>query len=70
MAAKLTITRAGNCLTLTDGAAIRKTSCASPAAAKALETRLRNNPTMARRWMKTTEPVQLVLPLPTPEPTE
>jgi hypothetical protein len=64
--AKLTIARAGNVVTATDGKRTRQSICAGQTSAKSLETKLKNDPAMARRWMKATEAVQLVLPLPEP----
>ncbi len=60
---KLTITCAGNTVTVTDGKRTRQSSCASPASAKGLASRLKNDPVFAARWMRAYEAVQLVLPL-------
>ena len=58
----ITVTISGNTITVTDGARTRHSSCASPASAKSLATRLKNDPSFARKWMKVIEPVQLDLP--------
>ena len=65
---KLTITQAGGVVTVTDGRRTRQSHCANSGAAKALATRLHNNPGMARKWFDTPEPTQLELPLPEPSP--
>jgi len=63
---KIIVTRAGNTLTVTDGTCTRQSVCASAGAAKSQETRFRNDPPYAARWLKAFEPVQLDLPLPLP----
>ena len=63
---KIAVSRAGNTVTVTDGTNTRQSVCATTGAAKGQETRLRNNPAMAARWLVAFEPVQLELPLPLP----
>ena len=60
--AKITITREGNTLTVTDGRRTRLSSCASSAAAKSLASRMTNDPVFAAMWMGFNDPVQLRLP--------
>ena len=63
---KIIVTRAGNTLTVSDGKRTRQSVCATTGAAKGQETKLKNNPTYAARWLVAFEPVQLDLPLPLP----
>ena len=60
--AKITITREGNTLTVTDGRRTRLSSCANAAAAKSLASRMTNDPMFAAKWMGFNDPVQLALP--------
>ena len=59
---KITITREGNTLTVTDGRRTRLSSCANAAAAKSLSSRMNNDPAFAAKWMGFNDPVQLPLP--------
>jgi hypothetical protein len=61
--AKLTITRTGSAITATDGTRERCAVCAGPHAADILEERLKKDRTFAAKWLKSTSPVQLHLPL-------
>ncbi len=63
--AKITVSRAGNTLTVTDGKRTRQSVCATTSAAKGQETKLKNYPALAARWLVAFEAVQLELPLPT-----
>ena len=63
---KITVTRAGNTLTVSDGKRTRQSVCATTSAAKGQETKLKNYPALAARWLVAFEPVQLDLPLPLP----
>jgi len=63
---KITVSRAGNTVTVTDGTRTRQSVCATASAAKGQETRLKNDTAMAVRWLAAFEPVQLDLPLPLP----
>ena len=60
---KITVSRAGNTITVSDGKRTRLSSCASLASAKAQEARFKNDPEYAARWLRAFEPVQLALPL-------
>ncbi len=60
---KITVTRTGTAITVTDGRHTRHSCCASPASARNLEARLTGDPAFAVRWMKYTEAEQLDLPL-------
>ena len=64
---KITVSRAGNTLTVTDGRRTRQSVCANAGAAKSQETRLKNDKAYAARWLKAWAPEQLTLPLPEPE---
>ena len=59
---KITVSRAGNTVTVSDGKRTKLSSCASPASAKAQEARFKNDPKYAARWLRAFEPVQLTLP--------
>ena len=59
--AKITITREGNALTVTDGRRTRLSSCASAAAAKSFASRMNNDLVFAAKWMNFNDPVQLAL---------
>lgn len=63
---KITVSRAGNTVTVTDGKRTRQSVCATTSAAKGQETKLKNDTAMAARWLVAFEPVQLTLPLPLP----
>jgi len=63
---KITITRAGSYLTVTDGKRTRESLCASPGAAKGLASRMKNDQVFAAKWMRYTGAEQLELPLEVP----
>lgn len=56
---KILITHAGKIVIITDGKHTRQSICSTPRSAKLLETRLKNDRSLALRWLKATEPVQL-----------
>ena len=60
--AKITVTREGNTLTVTDGRRMRLSSCASSAVVKSLASRVTNDQVFATKWMGFNDPVQLPLP--------
>ena len=64
--AKLTITAAGNMVTVSDGKITRQSLCSTPGSAKALATKLTNDTGMVAKWMRKPEPVRLVRPLKEP----
>jgi len=64
-APKITVSLAGNTITVSDGTHTRLSSCASSSAAKSLASRMTNDSAFAARWMNCTEAVQLDLPLAT-----
>jgi len=49
----VSIIRAGNVITVSDGKRTRQSCCASASAAKSLESRLTNDKTMATKWLTT-----------------
>ena len=61
--ASIAIACAGSVVTVTCGEITRRSACASPASAKGLASRLRNDSKLARRWMQAPESEQLGLPL-------
>jgi|GEM_PF-6524790 len=63
---KITVSRAGNTVTVSDGTRTRQSVCATVGAAKGQETKLKNDTAMAARWLVAFEPIQLDLPLPLP----
>ncbi len=60
---KIIVTTAGNTITVTDGKRTRSSICATSSSAKSLSTRLTKDVVFAAKWMRSPEPVQLVLPL-------
>ncbi len=56
------ITVTGNTVTVTDGERAASSMCATPAAAKGLATRLKNDPGFLARWLNASKPEQLDLP--------
>ena len=62
----ISIIRSGTTVIVSDGKQTRQSLCATPASAKGLETKLKNDKPMALRWLKATEQVQLELPLDPP----
>ena len=63
MRKKITVTRAGNTITVSDGKRVRHSCCANASAAKSLASRLERDQEFAGKWMRFGEPVQLELPL-------
>ena len=51
----ISIIRAGNVITVSDGKRTRQSCCASASAAKSLESRLTNDMAMATKWLTTYE---------------
>ena len=62
-APKITVSVAGNTVTVSDGKRTRQASCASRSSAKGLGTKLSRDAIFAVKWMRSPEPVQLELPL-------
>ena len=61
---KITVSRSGNTVTVSDGTRTRQSVCADSRSAKGQEARFKNDPAYAARWLKAWEQEQLTLPMP------